>query len=107
MGARHLGMAEFVDLYDDRTVVVDVREAAEYVAGHVPGAIFAPMSRIALHLASLPRDKAVHVICATGNRSGSMADLMVAQGIDAISIDGGTQAWVAAGQPLVEGREPR
>lgn len=102
-----MGMADFVAGYDETTVVVDVREAAEYVAGHVPGAIFAPMSRIALHLAGLPRDRTVHVVCASGNRSGSMADLMAAQGIDAVSVDGGTEAWIAAGRPVVTGREPR
>lgn len=83
--------------------VVDVREADEYAAGHVPGAIFAPMSAITQYLADLPRGEDVFVICKSGRRSMAMADVMTAQGINAISVDGGTDGWVAAGHDVVTG----
>lgn len=104
--ADRIPMADFIAQHAHGVTVVDVREAAEYVAGHVPGATFAPMSRIALHLASLPRDRDVYVICGSGNRSQAMADLMTAQGIHAISVDDGTRGWIDRGQPVTEGREP-
>lgn len=86
--------------------VLDVREPAEYLQGHVPGAVLAPMTRITTMLGPVPKDRPVHVICETGNRSGSMADLLVALGYDAVSVTGGTAAWRAAGHPLVTGPHP-
>lgn len=87
----------------DGAVVLDVREPAEYVGGHVPGAILAPMSRITASLGGVPNDQTVHVICQSGNRSRSMADLLTALGYDAVSVDGGTAGWIAAGLPVVRG----
>jgi rhodanese-related sulfurtransferase len=87
----------------DGALVLDVREPAEYLGGHVPGAILAPMSRITASLGGVPKEQVVHVICQSGNRSRSMADLLTALGYDAVSVDGGTAAWAAAGLPVVRG----
>ncbi|HYN68178.1 MAG TPA: rhodanese-like domain-containing protein [Ornithinibacter sp.] len=87
----------------DGAFVLDVREPAEYVGGHVPGAVLAPMSRITSALGPVPRDRVVHVICQSGNRSRSMADLLTSLGYDAVSVEGGTAAWVAAGGPVIRG----
>lgn len=104
--AQRITLEDFVPLQSAGAVVVDVREANEYVEGHVPGATFAPMSRIALHLADIPRDRDVYVVCRSGNRSQAMADLMTAQGIKAVSVDGGTMAWINRGLPVNTGQEP-
>ena len=45
----------------------------------------------------------MHVICQSGNRSRSMADLLTALGYDAVSVDGGTAGWIAVGLPIVQG----
>jgi rhodanese-related sulfurtransferase len=87
----------------DGAVVLDVREPAEYLTGHVPGSLLAPMSRITTALGGVPRDRTVHVICQSGNRSRAMADLLGRLGYDAVSVDGGYGAWVATGQPVVAG----
>jgi rhodanese-related sulfurtransferase len=105
----HSRMARLVDIqtlharHADGAFVLDVREPAEYVTGHVPGAVLAPMSRITSALGPVPRDRVVHVICQSGNRSRSMADLLTSLGYDAVSVEGGTAAWVAAGWPVVRG----
>ena len=102
-------MAKTIDIttlrarHADGAVVLDVREPAEYVGGHVPGAILAPMSRITASLGGVPEGQTVHVICQSGNRSRSMADLLTAMGYDAVSVDGGTAGWIAAGLPIVRG----
>jgi len=101
-----IDMPAFINCQAEGAFVVDVREPAEYVEGHVPGAVMAPMSRISQHLASLPRNRDVYVICHSGNRSRAMADLMVAAGINARSVNGGTAGWVAAGKPVVTGPQP-
>lgn len=87
----------------DGAFVLDVREPGEYLAGHVPGSVLAPMSRITTALGGVPRDRTVHVICQSGNRSRAMAYLLRRLGYDAVSVDGGYAAWVTAGRPVVEG----
>lgn len=96
-------LATFVARHADGARVIDVREPAEYIGGHVPGAMLAPMSRIWMFFNELPRDEDVYVICQSGNRSRSMTDVLAANGIRAISVEGGTSSWVAAGQPVVTG----
>ena len=101
--SRDISLQTFLARHADGAFVLDVREPAEYAAGHVPGAVLAPMSRITASLDGVPRNRTVHVICRSGNRSRSMADLLGALGYDAVSVDGGTSGWTAAGQPLVSG----
>lgn len=79
---------------------VDVRERAEYAQGHVPGAVLIPMGQLASRLEELDRSSRVHVICASGNRSRAMTDLLVAAGFDAVSVSGGTSAWIASGRAV-------
>lgn len=83
--------------------LIDVREASEYVAGHVPGATLMPMTRLTAHLGDLDKTRPVYVMCASGNRSAAMTDLLVASGYDAYSVTGGTSAWTRSGRPLETG----
>ena len=79
---------------------VDVREKAEYAQAHVPGAVLLPMGQLASRLGELDRSARVHVVCASGNRSRAMTDLLVAAGFDAVSVTGGTQAWIQSGRAV-------
>lgn len=80
--------------------LIDVREAAEYRQGHVPGARNIPMSQLTARLGEIDRDRAVHVVCASGNRSSAMTDVLTAHGYDAINVAGGTSAWIRSGRPI-------
>lgn len=102
-----IGMNDFVTLYGPDTLVVDVREPAEYVDGHVPGAHLMPLGQVAIRRGELPRDRTVYVICASGNRSKVGAELLEAGGWDAVSVAGGTQAWRIVGREVVTGVSPR
>jgi rhodanese-related sulfurtransferase len=84
-------------------VTIDVRERAEYVQAHVPGAVLMPMGQLASRLDEIDRSARVHVICTSGNRSRAMADLLVAAGIDAASVAGGTRGWIESGRDLEVG----
>ena len=83
--------------------VVDVRESSEYAAGHVPGVRHIPMGSLADRLHELDRTEPVLVICASGNRSAAMADLLTARGFEAASVAGGTTAWERAGHTIETG----
>jgi rhodanese-related sulfurtransferase len=91
----------------DGASVIDVREADEYVTGHVPGAALIPMGELPGRVGELDRTRPVYVICASGNRSSAMAAFLRQTGLDARNVTGGTAAWAAAGHPLVTGRAAR
>lgn len=84
-------------------VTIDVREGAEYAQAHVPGAVLVPMGQSASRLTEIERTARVHVICASGNRSKAMTDLLVAAGFDAASVAGGFRAWIESGRAVEVG----
>jgi len=51
-------------------LVVDVRDADEFAAGHVPGAVNIPVGQLEKRIGELPSDKPVVFVCNTGARSG-------------------------------------
>ena len=81
-------------------VTIDVRERAEYAQAHVPGAVLVPMGELASRLGEIDRSARVHVICASGNRSKAMTDLLVAAGFDTASVAGGTRGWIESGRAV-------
>ena len=93
----------FAAAHADGALVIDVREPHEYVSGHVPGARLIPVGDVPLRSADLPRNERVLVVCESGNRSRSVVGRLRADGVDALSLSGGTAAWRAAGRPLVVG----
>ncbi len=86
-------------------VLVDVREPDEYARGHVPGASLVPLSTIADRLDELAarEGEEVLVVCQLGGRSMKAAELLVARGVHAVNVSGGTQAWIDAGKPTEVG----
>ena len=90
----------------DGAAVLDVREPAEYVQGHVPGARLIPVGQLPARLSEVERGGRVYVVCASGNRSKVGADVLNAAGHDAVSVAGGTTGWLRAGHPVVTGSRP-
>ena len=83
--------------------IVDVRRPAEYVNGHVPHALNAPLASLDKSLGplDLEKDKLTAVICAGGYRSSAAASLLQKQGFsNLLNVTGGTGAWVNAGYPV-------
>ncbi len=83
--------------------VVDVRQANEYAAGHVPGAINVELGSIAA--ADLPAG-ALTVMCGHGERAMTGASILAAKGrSDLVVLDGGPDTWsTVTGAPLEIGR---
>lgn len=103
---REIDIEQVAALLENGAVVIDVREPSEYAEGHVPSAVHIPMGRLASRLDELDGSSPVHLICATGNRSAAMADVLIAQGFDAVNVLGGTSAWIRSGRPVETGRTP-
>ncbi|MFE7015945.1 rhodanese-like domain-containing protein [Streptomyces sp. NPDC057651] len=83
-------------------VLLDVREADEYQAGHAPGAQRVPLSRLAAGadvLGSQDRRSLV-LICRSGNRSQQAARLLAARGVASVDVTGGMRAWAEQGLPV-------
>jgi hydroxyacylglutathione hydrolase len=84
--------------------VLDVREPAEWSAGHVEGAHLQSYRQLQQRLADLPfaRDEPVAVICHSGARSSTAASLLRHHGFTNVSnVTGGMVAWREAGLPVV------
>jgi rhodanese-related sulfurtransferase len=85
-------------------VLVDVREANEFAAGHIPGSVLLPLS--VFDAADLPRPdgRRIVLLCRSGRRSLTAAGMAHEQGI---SVDahyaGGFIDWVAHGEPVETG----
>ena len=85
---------------DSELQIVDVRRPGEYVNGHVPRALNAPLASLDKSLGPLPlqKNKPTAVICAGGYRSSAAASLLQQQGFsNLLNVAGGTSAWVNAG----------
>lgn len=102
-GVHEISPAALAAALRDGAVVIDVREPHEYESGHVPAARSMPASAVVQGCADLPKHEPVYVICAAGNRSRTVAERLARTGLDARTVAGGTQAWIAAGFPLVHG----
>jgi phage shock protein E len=60
-------------------IFIDVREADEFAAGHVVGAVNIPLSQIpsgTKNLEDIPKDAAIVLYCRSGNRSAIALNLL-------------------------------
>ena len=88
-----------------KAVFVDVREPAEFSAGHMRDAKNIPMGELSKRVGELDKfkSKTVIAVCQTGTRSAKAAAQLKKAGFnEAFSLDGGIAAWQAQGLPLVK-----
>ena len=101
MGGAAVGTLQATRLINDGAVVVDVREPAEYAAGHVADARNIPVGQIGERAGELPANKPVIVVCASGSRATrAAAALRKAGRTDVYCLDGGLAGWQQAGLPV-------
>jgi rhodanese-related sulfurtransferase len=84
-------------------VVLDIREPAQYKAGHILGARNTPLAGLEKSAADLSRfkNRAVIVYCADGRRGGRALEVLRRAGFNQLSqLDGGFAAWQQAGLPV-------
>lgn len=84
-----------------RTELIDVRSASEFAAGHLPGAVNIPLEQIELRTSDLAMDRPIVLVCQGGTRARMAEELLVGRGRELIVLEGGTKAWIDAGNPVV------
>ncbi len=103
-GFKDLGVAEFAKLAADKqNVILDVRTAKEFEAGHIAGAVNLDVMspNFEKKAGALDRNKTYLVHCASGGRSaracGKLRQLDFAK---LYNLPDGFKGWVKAGQPV-------
>ena len=110
---REIQPKELRELQAAGAPVIDVREPAELGAGKIPGAINIPRGVLEFEIDGHPavngikeaalghRDLPVIVYCRSGGRSALAADSLRQLGfLKPLSLAGGYQAWLDAGQAI-------
>ena len=92
-------------------VLVDVREADEFAAGHVPGAVHISRGMLEFRFSGMPalqaRDLKIVLYCKTSGRAALAAAALHDMGyLNVQSIAGGFDAWAAAGKPVAKPEAP-
>jgi NADPH-dependent 2,4-dienoyl-CoA reductase/sulfur reductase-like enzyme/rhodanese-related sulfurtransferase len=74
-------------------IVVDVRDPAEFSAGHYPGAIPLPVDHLRCSLDRLPKDKPIYVYCQVGQRGYIATRILLQHGFAVKNLSGGYKAY--------------
>ncbi|MCB1640671.1 MAG: sulfurtransferase [Xanthomonadales bacterium] len=110
---REIDPAELQQLQQTGVPIIDVREPAEYAAGHFPGAVNIPRGVLEFEVDGHPavncqrdpalghRGQPVVVACRSGGRSALAAAALKQLGfVEPLSLRGGFQGWIQAGLPV-------
>ena len=108
---QEIALADVEQAIRDADVLVDVREADEYAAGHVPGAVHMSRGILEFKFSGNPalqsRDLKVVLYCKTSGRAAMSAVALQDMGyLNVKSIAGGFDAWAAAGKPVAKPEAP-
>jgi rhodanese-related sulfurtransferase len=88
-----------------RAVLVDIREADEFARRHIQGAVSQPLPGLETAHLNLKPGKEVVFACRTGMRTeANCARLAARVNGPAYVLEGGVDAWAAAGLPVAEDR---
>ncbi len=103
MGAREIGTLEATRLINSNALVIDVRDAAEFAAGHIPSARHVPAAELAKRAGEWARyrEKPVLLICKAGLSSAAAARILLKNEFTQVyQLRGGVAAWQSASLPL-------
>ncbi len=83
--------------------VLDVREPAEYAAGHITGSTLIPLQQLSSRITESPTDREIVCVCASGSRSSSAARRLSSAGYTVLNLSGGMGHWQRARLPVKKG----
>jgi rhodanese-related sulfurtransferase len=105
-------VTEARDCVSTETVLIDIREPAEFRRGHIPGAVHLPRGLLEFEIHGLvqrmlspevgaPEEQPIVLYCGTGGRSALAAETLAAMGYRNVrSMSGGLVAWAQANLPV-------
>ena len=103
-------VSQVKDCLDSTTILIDIREPAEYARGHIPGSIHVPRGMLEfqimktlehLGITAEAADADMVLYCGTGGRSALATKSLDDMGFRNVrSMDGGIVAWNEAGLPV-------
>ena len=101
-----VGAFEAVQLINRRdTVVLDVRDKADYAAGHIPNAKHIPMAELPGRVQELEKFKSRPLVvnCQAGMQSAKVCATLKKLGFNEVfALRGGLNGWVQASMPVVK-----
>jgi rhodanese-related sulfurtransferase len=108
---QEVSIADAEQAIRDADVLVDVREADEFAAGHLGGAVHISRGMLEFKFSANPalqaRDTKVLLYCKTSGRAALAAAALHEMGyLNVQSLAGGFDAWAAAGKPVAKPETP-
>ncbi len=91
---REISPEELVELDPQQIYVVDIRDAAAFQRGTLPGAVNLNPLELQEGLLELPEEKLIVCLCMWGKISLGLADNLREQGYTAVSLKGGYALWL-------------
>jgi hydroxyacylglutathione hydrolase len=82
--------------------LLDVRAETEFKAGHISQAEHRFLGKLLRNLPQLDRQKPIVAQCQAGGRSAIATSILQRAGLKVTNMQGGYQAWVQAGLPVVQ-----
>ncbi len=106
-----ISAADAVQAIREASVLVDVREADEFAAGHVPGSVHISRGMLEFRFSGMPalqsRDIKIVLYCKTSGRAALAGAALQDMGyLNVQNIAGGFDAWVAAGLAIAKPDAP-
>ena len=101
-GVRRLSVAALHELLQrgEKPLLVDVREDAEWAAGHLPGALHIPLGELPQRLDEIASQADPVFICRSGGRSMAACQMALRANIRSpANLEGGMMAWAATIDP--------
>ena len=110
---RECTVTEAKQFLTPETLLIDIREPAEFERGYIAGAVLSPRGLLEFEIHGLvertatnpdvaPEDREIVLYCGTGGRSALAAKTLNDMGYrNVTSMDGGLVAWAAAQLPIV------
>lgn len=103
---KKINITAFKSVWDNRKTtnikIIDVRMPLEFKESHVVEALNMPLSTLGSRKDALASADEIYILCKSGARSCEAADITKDLDAEIYVVDGGTDAWLKAGYPVME-----
>jgi rhodanese-related sulfurtransferase len=107
-GGKPIASSELVKLMNsDQAILVDVRAANDYQAGHIHGAVNIPYAKTESRMSELhkQRGKLIVLVDQMGQHAGTAGKVLSKDGYDVRRLTGGMSEWQHQNMPVVQGKK--